>query len=179
MDSSMTIDATDDRICRVENLGIAIGGATPVPLVKDVSFEIRRGDYFALVGESGSGKSLTCHSMMRLLPFQPKIDGRIIIDGQDVWSLNHKQLVNFRRKSVGMVFQDPLAALNPVRTIGSQILETLKIYYPNADDDELRNRAIQALREVHIPEPGARLGVYPHQLSGGLNQRVMIALALL
>ncbi len=179
MGLSMTIDATDDRICRVENLGIAIGGATPVPLVKDVSFEIRRGDYFALVGESGSGKSLTCHSMMRLLPFQPKIDGRIIIDGQDVWSLNHKQLVNFRRKSVGMVFQDPLAALNPVRTIGSQILETLKIYYPNADDDELRNRAIQALREVHIPEPGARLGVYPHQLSGGLNQRVMIALALL
>jgi len=117
--------------------------------------------------------------MMRLLPFQPKIDGKIIIDGQDVWSLNHKQLVNFRRKSVGMVFQDPLAALNPVRTIGSQMLETLKIYYPNADDDELRNRAVQALREVHIPEPGARLGVYPHQLSGGLNQRVMIALALL
>jgi peptide/nickel transport system ATP-binding protein len=78
-----------------------------------------------------------------------------------------------------MVFQDPLAALNPVRTIGSQMLETLRIYYPHAHADELRNRAVQALREVHIREPGARLGVYPHQLSGGLNQRVMIALALL
>jgi peptide/nickel transport system ATP-binding protein len=117
--------------------------------------------------------------MMRLLPFQPRINGRIVIDGQDVWSLNRKQLVAFRRRSVGMVFQDPLAALNPVRTIGSQMLETLRIYYPAADADELRNRAVQALREVHIPEPGARLGVYPHQLSGGLNQRVMIALALL
>jgi ABC-type glutathione transport system ATPase component len=175
----MTVDASNDIVCRVEHLGIAIGGGIPRKLVEDVSFEIRRGDYFALVGESGSGKSLTCHTMMRLLPFQPKIDGKIVIDGQDVWSLNHKQLVNFRRKSVGMVFQDPLAALNPVRTIGSQMLETLKIYYPNADADELRNRAVQALREVHIPEPGSRLGVYPHQLSGGLNQRVMIALALL
>lgn len=175
----MTLDATDDRVCRVERLGIAIGGGTPLQLVEDVSFEIRRGDYFALVGESGSGKSLTCHSMMRLLPFPAKIDGKIIIDGQDVWSLNPRQLVEFRRKSIGTVFQDPLAALNPVRTIGSQMLETLRIHYPNARAEELRNRAVQALREVHIPEPGARLGVYPHQLSGGLNQRVMIALALL
>ena len=175
----MTIDASDDRVCRVENLGIAIAGDVPVQLVDDISFQIRRGDYFALVGESGSGKSITCHAMMRLLPFRPKVTGTIIVDGCDVWSLNSRDLVNFRRKSVGMVFQDPVAALNPVRTIGAQMLETLRIYYPRADADELRNRAVQALREVHIPEPGARLGVYPHQLSGGLNQRVMIALALL
>ncbi|MDB5621997.1 MAG: transporter ATP-binding protein [Devosia sp.] len=170
---------SDDPVVKVENLGIAIAASTPTELVKDVSFEIRRGDYFALVGESGSGKSLTCHAMMKLLPFTPLIQGRIIIDGQDVWSLDKRQLLAYRRKSVGMVFQDPLAALNPVRTIGSQILETLRIYYPHADADELRNRAIDALRGVHIPEPGSRLGVYPHQLSGGLNQRVMIALALL
>jgi len=176
----MTISAaTEDCVVRVENLGIAIAADTPIQLVNGVSFEIRKGDYFALVGESGSGKSITCHSMMRLLPFKPRIEGRILIDGKDVWSLSNRELVDFRRKSVGMVFQDPLAALNPVRTIGSQMLETLRIYYPNADADELRNRAIQALREVHIPEPGSRLGVYPHQLSGGLNQRVMIALALL
>src|SRR5690606_18536060 len=129
--SPMTISApADDRVVRVENLGIAIASETPVQLVKDVSFTIRKGDYFALVGESGSGKSITCHSMMRLLPFKPKIDGRIIIDGKDVWSLGSRELVAFRRKSVGMVFQDPLAALNPVRTIGSQMLETLRIYYP-------------------------------------------------
>ncbi|WP_421949974.1 ABC transporter ATP-binding protein [Pelagibacterium sp.] len=163
----------------VENLNIALPVSPPMELVRNISFSIDKGDYFALVGESGSGKSITCHSMMRLLPFKPKISGRIIIDGKDVWSLGYKQLVEFRRKSVGMVFQDPLAALNPVRTIGSQMLETLRIYYPQADADELRNRAIAALREVHIPEPASRLGVYPHQLSGGLNQRVMIALALL
>ncbi|MGQ7791203.1 ABC transporter ATP-binding protein [Faunimonas sp. B44] len=175
----MSIHASDDCICRIEDLGVAIDGDVPVALVDGISFEIRKGDYFALVGESGSGKSITCHAMMRLLPFKPKIDGRILIDGQDVWSLNRRKLLAFRRKSVGMVFQDPLAALNPVRTIGSQMLEALQIHYPAADADELRNRTVQALRDVHIPEPGSRLGVYPHQLSGGLNQRVMIALALI
>jgi len=175
----MTNSLADDPVVKVENLGIAIATQSPVELVKDISFEIRKGDYFALVGESGSGKSMTCHAMMRLLPFTPRIDGRIVVDGQDVWALDKRQLLTYRRKSVGMVFQDPLAALNPVRTIGSQMLETLRIYYPNADADELRNRAVDALRGVHIPEPGARLAVYPHQLSGGLNQRVMIALALL
>ncbi len=174
----MSVGVTDDRVCRVENLGIAMAGGG-LHLVDDISFEIRKGAYFALVGESGSGKSLTCHAMMRLLPFRPRIEGRIVIDGQDVWALDSRRLVEFRRRSVGMVFQDPIAALNPVRTIGSQIFETLRIHFPKADDDELRNRAVQALRDVHIPEPGARLGVYPHQLSGGLNQRVMIALALL
>lgn len=175
----MTTSPTDHPVVKVENLGIAIAGQNPTELVSDVSFEIHKGDYFALVGESGSGKSITCHAMMKLLPFTPLIKGRIIVDGQDVYSLDKRQLLAYRRKSVGMVFQDPLAALNPVRTIGSQMLETLRIYYPQADADELRNRAIDALRGVHIPEPGARLGVYPHQLSGGLNQRVMIALALL
>jgi peptide/nickel transport system ATP-binding protein len=175
----MTMDAPDGRVCRIENLGVAIDGERPLPLVDGISFDIHRGEYFALVGESGSGKSITCHSMMRLLPFRPRISGRILVDGRDVWSLNKAELLEFRRHSVGMVFQDPLAALNPVRTIGSQIFETLRIYYPHASFDELRNRAIEALRGVHIPEPASRLGVYPHQLSGGLNQRVMIALALL
>lgn len=168
-----------EPVVSVEDLNIALPVSPPLELVRNISFSIDKGDYFALVGESGSGKSITCHSMMRLLPFKPKISGRILIDGKDVLSLRSRQLVEFRRKSVGMVFQDPLAALNPVRTIGSQMLETLRIYYPRADADELRNRAIAALREVHIPEPSSRLGVYPHQLSGGLNQRVMIALALL
>ena len=168
-----------ERVCSLQNLSIAIDGDRPVQLVEEISFDIHKGDYFALVGESGSGKSITCHAMMRLLPFRPRIGGRVIIDGQDVWSLNRRDLLAFRRQSVGMVFQDPVAALNPVRTIGSQILETLRLRTPDAHIDDLRNRAIKALMEVHIPEPGSRLGVYPHQLSGGLNQRVMIALALL
>src|SRR3569833_1370122 len=145
----MTLNTVKERVCNVEHLGIAIGGAAPVKLVDDISFEILKGDYFALVGESGSGKSITCHSMMRLLPFTPQIEGRITIDGADVWSLGGQQLRQFRRKSVGMVFQDPLAALNPVRTIGSQMLETLKLYFPQARPDELRSRAIEALKGVH------------------------------
>lgn len=175
----MNSTTVKERVCSVENLGIAIGGAKPVALVDDISFEIEKGDYFALVGESGSGKSITCHTLMRLLPFNPKIKGRVVIDGKDVWSLGQSELRRFRRKSVGMVFQDPLAALNPVRTIGSQMLETLRLYYPGASTDELRTRAVDALKGVHIPLPEQRLDTYPHQLSGGLNQRVMIALALL
>jgi ABC-type glutathione transport system ATPase component len=175
----MTSTTVSEPACVVDGLGIAISGAEPIQLVRDISFSIPRGGYFALVGESGSGKSITCHALMRLLPFKPKVDGRIVIDGQDVWAMNHAQLINFRRKTVGMVFQDPLAALNPVRTIGSQMLETLRLYYPQAQAEELRERAVKALQDVHVPQPEMRLGVYPHQLSGGLNQRVMIALALL
>ena len=171
--------AVDTPVCIVENLSIAISGAERLTLVKDISFQINAGEYFALVGASGSGKSITCNALMGLLPFTPHIKGRITIDGSDVWSLSPKNLTRFRRKSVGMVFQDPLAALNPVRTIGSQMIETLRLYYPNEAAEELRNRAINALRSVHITQPGDRLVMYPHQLSGGLNQRVMIALALM
>ena len=134
----MMIAETDDLVCQVEQFGVAIDGTPPIQLVGGLSFRIHKGDYFALVGESGSGKSITCHSMMRLLPFRPRIDGRIIIDGQDVWSLDRKQLLAFRRTAVGMVFQDPLAALNPVRTIGSQMIETLKVHNPGSHYDDLR-----------------------------------------
>ncbi len=175
----MNLTTVSQPVCVVENLGIAIGGAAPLHLVRDVSFEVPRGGYFSLVGESGSGKSITCHTLMRLLPFTPVITGRVVIDGADVWSLSPAEVIKFRRKTVGMVFQDPLAALNPVRTIGSQMLETLSIYYPQAGRDELYSRAVAALENVHIPQAEKRLDVYPHQLSGGLNQRVMIALALL
>jgi peptide/nickel transport system ATP-binding protein len=175
----MTDMANVPSLCEVRDLSIAIDGDRPQTLVNDISFKIDKGGYFALVGESGSGKSVTCHSMMRLLPFKAAIAGKILIDGQDVWSLSQRQLLQFRRRSVGMVFQDPLGALSPVRTVGAQMLETLRLHHPKAHIDDLRNRAIKALQDVHIPSPASRLGVYPHQLSGGLNQRVMIALALM
>src|SRR5690606_1327440 len=104
--NEMTTTTPSEPVCVVENLGIAISGAEPLPLVKDITFTIPRGGYFALVGESGSGKSITCHSLMRLLPFKPKIDGRILVDGKDVWALSPAELIAFRRKTVGMVFQD-------------------------------------------------------------------------
>ncbi|WP_202966940.1 ABC transporter ATP-binding protein [Celeribacter indicus] len=165
------------RVCIVENLGVAIEGGRQI--IEDVSFTIRQGEYFALVGESGSGKSVTCHAMMRILPFRPKISGRIIVDGSDVWTLSPGHLRQFRQRSVGMIFQDPLAALNPVRRIGAQMVETLRLHHPDAPKSELEDRAVEALRAVRVAKPGERLSVYPHQLSGGLNQRVMIAFALM
>ena len=167
------------RVCIVEDLGVGIDGPGGTQLVEGVSFTIRQGEYFALVGESGSGKSITCNAMMRLLPFKPRISGRIIIDGSDVWSLSDWHLRQFRRKSVGMIFQDPLAALNPVRTIGAQMIETLRLHFPQEGREALRARAVAALEAVRIPKAAERLSVYPHQLSGGLNQRVMIAFALM
>ncbi|MDB5538970.1 MAG: transporter ATP-binding protein, partial [Devosia sp.] len=152
----MTSTAVSNPVCVVDKLGIAIGGAEPVQLVQDISFSIPRGGYFALVGESGSGKSITCHALMRLLPFKPRIDGRILIDGKDVWAMKQPEIISFRRKTVGMVFQDPLAALNPVRTIGSQMLETLRLYYPGASNADLHARAVKALEDVHIPQAEKR-----------------------
>src|SRR6056297_1707770 len=146
----MTDTANVPSLCEVRDLSIAIDGDKPQTLVDDISFKIDKGGYFALVGESGSGKSITCHTMMRLLPFRSRIAGQIVIDGQEVWSLSQRQLLQFRRNSVGMVFQDPIGALSPVRTIGSQMLETLRLHHPNAHIDDLRNRAIKALQDVHI-----------------------------
>ena len=118
-------------LCAVNNLTVeVIGDAGSKTVVQDISFQIRKGNYFALVGESGSGKSVTCHALMGLLPFHAKVSGHVVIDGADVFSLKTAGLRQFRRRSVGMIFQDPLAALNPVRTVGSQLIETLHLHYP-------------------------------------------------
>ncbi|MEJ1158988.1 ABC transporter ATP-binding protein [Prosthecomicrobium sp. N25] len=178
----MTSDATGSGapLCAVDHLKVtALTEQGRKVVVDDVSFSFGRGAYFALVGESGSGKSVTCHALMRLLPFAAEVEGSIRVDGTDVWSLSPGALRAYRRHSVGMIFQDPLAALNPVRTIGSQMIETLRLHHPEAGGDDLRERAIDALSRVHVPQPSARLSAYPHQLSGGLNQRVTIALALM
>jgi peptide/nickel transport system ATP-binding protein len=173
-------DAEQQALCVVSDLTVeAIGDVGAKTVVESISFQIRKGEYFALVGESGSGKSVTCHALMRLLPFRANVSGRIVIDGADVLSMTSTGLRDLRRRSVGMIFQDPLAALNPVRTVGSQLMEALRLHYPTARRDELKERAIAALTSVHITQPALRLTCYPHQLSGGLNQRVMIALALL
>jgi ABC-type glutathione transport system ATPase component len=173
-------DAEARALCVVSELTVeAVGDAGTKTVIENVSFQIRKGEYFALVGESGSGKSVTCHTLMQLLPFRANVSGRVVIDGADVLSLAPAKLRDFRRRSVGMIFQDPLAALNPVRTVGSQLIEALRLHYPSARRDELKERAISALTGVHVTQPALRLTCYPHQLSGGLNQRVMIALALL
>lgn len=167
-------------LCKVENLCVELSEAGHRKrLVNNVSFSFNKGDYFALVGESGSGKSITCQAIMRLLPPDLIVQGNVVVGGQSVYDFSAASLRQFRRRTAGMIFQDPLAALNPVRTIGSQLVETLALHHANEPKSALEDRAIAALKSVNIQKPESRLSAYPFQLSGGLNQRVMIALALM
>jgi oligopeptide/dipeptide ABC transporter ATP-binding protein len=145
--------------------------------VDDISFEIHRGETFALLGESGSGKSLTALSIMRLLPASGNISGAIHLDGQDILQLPEVEMRNVRGGRIAMIFQEPMTSLNAVLTVGDQISEALQ-RHKNLKGEPARKRAIELLDAVGIPEPQRRHGDYPHQLSGGMKQRVMIAIAL-
>lgn len=146
--------------------------------VADVSFSLRRGETLGLVGESGSGKSVTALSLIGLVQPPGRITaGRVLFEGQDLRLLTDAALRPIRGRRIGFVFQEPMVALNPVFTIGRQIVETLEVH-GLARGRAARARAIDWLRAARIPSPEARVDHYPHQLSGGLRQRAMIALAL-
>ncbi|MCT8998576.1 ABC transporter ATP-binding protein [Chelativorans intermedius] len=150
-----------------------------VNAVRDVSFQLHKGETIALVGESGSGKSVTARTVMRLLSRRATIKPgtKITLAGKDIVSLSEKAMRRLRGKDVSMIFQEPMSSLNPVYTIGRQICEILHLHN-RISNKEAMARARQLLEEVQIPEPEARLRQYPHQLSGGQRQRVMIAMAL-
>jgi len=148
------------------------------PAVIDVSFHVRSGETLCLVGESGSGKSLTALSILRLVPPPGRIaGGRILFRGRDLRVLPERDMQRVRGAEIGLVFQEPMTALNPVFTIGNQIEETLRVH-GRATRRTARQRAIELLDSVSMPEPARRVHDYPHQLSGGLRQRALIALAL-
>ena len=148
------------------------------PAVIDVSFELRRGETLCLVGESGSGKSLTALSIMRLVSRPGRIAaGRIVFEGRDLLTLSERDMNSVRGAGIALVFQEPMSALNPVFTIGNQIEETLRVH-GRASRGTARRRAIELLDAVGVPEPHVRALDYPHQLSGGLRQRALIAIAL-
>jgi oligopeptide/dipeptide ABC transporter ATP-binding protein len=152
------------------------GGA--VPAVNDVSFEIRAGETLGLVGESGSGKSVTALSLMRLiLPPGRVAAGRLLFKGRDLLMLDDRHMQRVRGAEIGLIFQEPMTALNPVFRIGAQIAETL-IVHGRATRRDATGKAIALLRAVRITDPEARIADYPHQLSGGMRQRVLIAMAL-
>jgi oligopeptide transport system ATP-binding protein len=149
-----------------------------VQAVRDVSFSLCRGETLALVGESGSGKTVTALSVMRLLPSNGRIlGGTIQLDGRNLVEASAADLRRVRGKRVAMVFQDSMTSLNPLLTVGRQITESLRAHLGLSRADATA-RALALLDEVGVPEPAARLGQYPHQLSGGLRQRVAVAVAL-
>lgn len=147
--------------------------------VDDVSFHLDKGETLGLVGESGCGKSVTAFSIMRLIPDPPgKIaGGEILFKGRDILNLNEKQMQDVRGNDVAMIFQEPMTSLNPVFTCGAQIDEAV-ILHQKVSKQEAKNRSIEMLKLVGIPAPEQRYRDYPHQLSGGLRQRIMIAMAL-
>jgi len=146
--------------------------------VDDVSFDIREGELVSLVGESGCGKSITALSIIRLVPPPGKIvGGEIFFKGEDLTKITETRMRQIRGNSIAMIFQDPMTSLNPVYTVGEQIAEVLRLHR-KMNKTEAWEAAIEAMREVAIPDPAKRAKDYPHQLSGGMRQRVMIAIAL-
>jgi oligopeptide transport system ATP-binding protein len=151
-----------------------------VRAVNDVSFSLEKGDTLGIVGESGSGKSVTCYSLMRLIPQPPgRIEGgRAMFDGVDLLSASPEQLSGIRGKRISMIFQDPMTSLNPYMRISDQLIEPLLIHENISRNDALK-RGIAALEEVGVPDAAKRIRSYPHEFSGGMRQRVMIAMAII
>ena len=169
-----------DFLLRVERLRteFTLRDGRHVAAVDDVSFSIGRGETLGLVGESGSGKSVTALSIIRLVPPPGRIvSGRIELEGRSVLDIDERDMPQIRGRRIGFIFQEPTAALNPVYTIGYQIEETL-VVHGLARGAAARRRAIELLDAARIPDPQRRAKEYPHQLSGGLRQRAMIALAI-
>ncbi len=148
-----------------------------VPAVNKVSFAARRGEVLCILGESGSGKSVTLRTLMRLLPRQARVEGGVRVNGNDVLAMGSRELRDLRGGLVSMIFQEPMTALDPVYSVGQQIGETVR-RHTGCDRKAARARALELLELVRIPSAAQRLDSYPHELSGGLRQRAMIAMAL-
>ena len=163
----------------MEQLNVSVQTANGwCPIVRDLSIEVMAGETLCMVGESGCGKSLTALAIMRLLPRGARIDGgRIRLGGVDLAALDEPALRNMRGRDLAMIFQEPMTSLNPVMTIGEQITEGVQ-RHEGVSSAAARARALELFNKVRIPDPQRRLAAYPHQLSGGMRQRVMIAMAL-
>ena len=166
-------------LLKVENLRIEFPTRRgTLVAVDDISFHIDEGEVLGVVGESGAGKSLTGSAVIGLLEPPGRIaEGRILLDGREIQNLPYAEMRRIRGREIGMVFQDPLTSLNPLYTVGRQLIETIQTH-TDLSRQAARKRAIELLAEVGIPSPDVRIDQYPHQFSGGMRQRVVIALAL-
>jgi oligopeptide/dipeptide ABC transporter ATP-binding protein len=173
-----TMPERETAVLSVENLSIRFKG-TGANVVDDVSFSVAPGETLCLVGESGCGKSVTALSLMGLLPTPPAeiVSGTAEFEGKDLLSLPRSEISEIRGDRIAMVFQEPMTSLNPVYTVGEQIAEAVR-RHRKVTRAEAQQRALEMLKRVRIPAPEKRLEEYPHQLSGGMRQRVMIAMAL-
>jgi peptide/nickel transport system ATP-binding protein len=166
-------------LLEVRNLALSFAsGRSALSITRNVSFSIAPGERVGLVGESGCGKTVTGLSLMRLLPPSARIEGDILFNGVNLATLSPRRMRAMRGRDIAMIFQEPMSALDPVFTVGDQISEAYRTHFP-VSRAEGRERAIAALREVGIPAPERRCDEYPHQMSGGMLQRVMIAMALI
>lgn len=148
-----------------------------VPAAIDLTYEVHAGEVLAIVGESGSGKSASSMSLLGLLPSNSRVTGEVLLNGQDVLTMPAARLREVRGNDVAVIFQEPMTALNPVYTVGFQIVETLRLHN-EISPDEARQRALRLLQMVELPDPEKAFRSYPHQLSGGQRQRAMIAQSL-
>lgn len=172
------LNVNPENLLSIENLSIYSGNSLHrFKVVNSLDFSIVRAETFCLVGESGSGKTMTALAIMGLLPEGLTSEGRIIYRGRDLLRLSEEEIRRLRGKEIAMVFQEPMTSLNPVLTIGYQVSEMLTTHMGLSKKEALRE-AVELLKKVNIPSPEERLKAYPHQLSGGLRQRVMIAMAI-
>jgi len=176
----MTSPAADAPLVDIADLTVTFtGGRAPVRAVSGVSLQVRRGETVALIGESGSGKSVTLRTLLMLHPARrTQLGGRALVAGRDVLKMPERALADFRGKVASMIFQEPLLALDPVYTVGAQIVESIRRHEPGTSREQAQRRALQLFERVRIPSPARRLSAYPHEMSGGMRQRAMIALAL-
>ena len=169
-----------DKLFEIKNLKTFFHTeAGTVKAVNDVSFDIYKGEVLGIVGESGSGKSVTSLSINRLIPNPPGeiVSGKIIYDGQNLLDLSYEEMRAYRGRHISMIFQEPMTSLNPVLRVGTQMNEVL-IEHNGLSEEEATKKSIKMLDAVGIPEPERRINDYPHQFSGGMRQRIMIAMAL-
>jgi peptide/nickel transport system ATP-binding protein len=162
-------------LLEVRNLSIAFNHQ---PAVKDISFHINPGETLGLVGESGSGKSATSLALLRLLPPTAQVTGTMTFAGESLLSLPEASMRRHRGRNLAMIFQEPMTALNPVMPIGVQIAEAVEAHHPELSRKSVKEKVLQAMHEVALPDPERRFRDYPHQFSGGQRQRILIAMAI-
>lgn len=168
-----------DVILSIKDLSVTFGKKGTKPAVEKVSYELKRGEVLGVVGESGSGKSVSSLAIMDLLPNTSKVEAKeLMLDGKNLLAMSHRERRGLLGNTIAMIFQDALNSLDPVYTIGDQMIEVLRLYEPGKNEQEYFKQAVDLLNQVGIKQPELRMKAYPHELSGGMLQRIGIAMAI-